>query len=178
MQNLTNLLYNKNPLIIFSYLSRNVYGDNTPTNIAKETNLAVSSVSQILKSFEEADIVQSHRIGKSIVYKINNLNPLVAPFKAFTNIAELNSLIQELKEVSQKGILFGSCATGEDDINSDIDLCIVTENEKEEIYKIIQKYETLRPINPVIMDTVELMNMENEDRVFYNQIMKGKVLWE
>jgi predicted nucleotidyltransferase len=41
---------------------------------------------------------------------------------------EINTLIQRLKETSSRIILFGSCATGEDTADSDIDIFIETQN--------------------------------------------------
>lgn len=179
MKSTVTFMYNKNPLMVLQYLSRNIYSDNTVTNVAKKTELSIGSVHQILKKFEALGIAVGHQIGKSIVYEINKQHPLVKPFKVFSNIVELTVLIEQIKNVSYKVILFGSCASGEDDNNSDIDLCIVAEDEnKSEINMILEEYSIERTINPIIINTFELMNMEKEDNVFYNQIMKGNILWE
>ena len=49
---------------------------------------------------------------------------------------------------------------------------------KNKINDIIEDAECERQINPVIVDTIEIMQLEKEDKVFYNEINKGIILWE
>ena len=75
--------------------------------------------------------------------------------------------------------MFGSCGRGDDTINSDIDLFILTDNgNKDKINNIIESTKCERQINPVIVDTVEIMQLEKDDKTFYNEINKGIILWE
>lgn len=178
MENFTNFLYNKNPLLVLSYLSKNIYDENTATNISKELGLALSSVHTILKSFEQAGLVSSRTLGKNVIYELDKNNPILKPFRAFDNINSILPLIEEIKPLSRKIILFGSCARGEDTINSDIDLFILSDEKKERINELINKFNIKRPINPVIVDTVEFMELESNDKVFFDEIMKGIILWE
>jgi len=179
MKSLKNIIFNRNPLLILSYLSKNNTGESISSHIAKKLDLAAGSVHQILRQFEEKGIVQSRQLGKSIIYEIDRQSPLFKSFRIFDNLLDLDDLFTRLKPMCRKIILFGSCATGDDTSQSDIDMLIVVDSEeREKVMAIISNYESTREIKPVLVDIVELMEMENNDQVFYNEIMKGIEIWE
>ena len=100
-------------------------------------------------------------------------------FRLFENLLELTCLVNELKQYAREIILFGSCAKGEDDNNSDIDLFVVADNDNHQVIReAISGYEISRQINPVLVDTLELMDMEENDKVFLDEIYNGIRLWE
>lgn len=179
MNNPKNFIFNKNPMLILSYLSKNIYSDNISSQIAKELQLGVGSVHGILKEFENMQIVGSRRVGKSILYEVKKDNSLIKSFRIFDNLLELDELVQELKSYCRKIVLFGSCARGEDNSNSDYDIFIVCDEcDKEKVILIINDYNIGREIKPIIVDEIELFDLEKNDAVFYNEIMKGIELWE
>lgn len=179
MENFINVLYNKNSLLVLSYISKNIFEENTATSIARNLDLAVSSVHSILKTFETTGLVKTRTIGKSVIYEIDKQNPIFKTFRTFDNISNILPIIEQLKPLVRKIILFGSCSRGEDTINSDIDLFVLTDNgSKDKINSIIENANYERQINPVIFDTIETMQLEKEDTIFYNEINKGIILWE
>lgn len=174
MKSLKEIMYNKNPLLIMSYLSKNRNQENISAHIAKDLGLGVGSVHQILKSFEEQGIIQSRRFGKTLVYSLDKNSPLVKSFRVFDNLLDLDMLFANLKKYCRKIILFGSCATGSDTESSDIDILIVTDtDDKDKVFGIISAFPSDREIKPIIVDTIELMDLEKNDHVFYNEIIKG-----
>ena len=184
MENFTSFLYNKNPMMVLSHLSKNVYQENTATSVSKELDIAISSVHTILKQFEQAGLVTSRTLGKNVIYELDIYHPILKPFRIFDNISSLIPIIEAIKEFSREIILFGSCATGEDTVRSDIDLFVLTD-EREKVIEIIRDTEiksevtpNVRQINPVIEDIHGFIELEKYDNVFYNEIMKGMVLWE
>lgn len=58
-------------------------------------------------------------------------NFLLREFKILITLLEIDPFILHLKEISSKIILFGSCAAGEDTIDSDIDIFTETDNNGE-----------------------------------------------
>ena len=162
-----------------SYLSKNKTQENISAHMAKELQLGAGSVHQILKQFEEKGIVKGKRLGKTLLYEMDKNSPLVRTFRVFDNLLDLDLLFCDLKSCCRKIILFGSCATGTDNDSSDIDLFVVAdEDEKDNVMNIIANYTSKREIKPVIVDTVELMELENNDKVFVTEIMKGIEIWE
>lgn len=179
MKQLKEIIFNKNPLLILSFLSKNKRQENISAHIAKELGLGVGSVHQILKEFEERGIISNKRVGKTILYEIDKKSPLVKTFRVFDNLLDLDPLFCTLKNFCRKIILFGSCAVGDDTDSSDIDLFIVVDvDEKDHVTNAISEFQTNREIKPIVVDTVELTDMENLDRVFYNEVMKGIEIWE
>lgn len=169
--------YNRNPMKVLSYLSKNkndefLYG----SKIAEEIGVNQGGTSIALKKFKEMGIVNSENVGKTLVYQIKKENPLVKAFRVFENLFELNELIERMKQNSRKIILFGSCATGEDDKDSDIDIFIVTDD-KEKVSEEISTYKSDRKISPVIVTPLELCEMNEKEKVFLHEIETGIEVW-
>ena len=85
--------------------------------------------------------------------------------------------MNKLKEISEKIILFGSCADGEDTSESDIDLLVLT-NEKEKVNKKILNTKFNRKIQAVVVNTSDLIKIKEKDKAFYQEINKGITLWD
>jgi predicted nucleotidyltransferase len=170
-------LYNRNPMLVLSYLSRNkqvelLYG----SKIASEAGINQGGASVVLKAFEKMGIVNSQRAGKTLIYNVNNEHPLIKSFRVFENLAELNGLVEEIKPLCKKIILFGSCATGNDTIRSDIDLFVLA-NDGPEVRGQIDNYNIDREIKPVIVSPLELVELQTKDQIFWREIEKGIELW-
>lgn len=173
-------LYNRNFMAILSYVTRIRQADNDciASKIAKKLGLSIGSVFETLKILEEMGIIRGKKIGRATVYEPVKSHPAIKPFHIFDNILRLNELTNTLKQHTRKIILFGSCATGEDTLESDIDLFIVADkDEQTTVRRIISEFQSDREIKPVIMDTVEFMEMQQTDKTFYYEVTKGIELW-
>ena len=82
-------------------------------------------------------------------------------------------------KVSNKIVLYGSCATGEDTSESDIDLFIIS-REKSRVLNEIRKETSLlkREIKTVIVSGEEYLLMRNKKEELLDELDKGIVLWE
>ena len=170
-------LYNKNPMKVLSYLSKNKRNENLyGSKIAEKIGVNQGGTSIVLKRFKEMNIVNSENVGKTVVYQTKKDNPLVNAFRVFENILELNDFIERIRPYSRKVILFGSCATGEDDIDSDVVIFIIA-YEKERIREEISITEIERKISPVIVTPLEFSEMSEKEKVFLLEIEKGIELW-
>jgi predicted nucleotidyltransferase len=179
MNYIKDIIFNKNPMLVLSYLTKNPNKDNMVTYIAKELSLSVGSVHAILKKFESLGIADSRHIGSSIIYEVDKNSPLIKSFRIFDNLLELKELVDKLKSYTRKIILFGSCSRGEDTSDSDIDLLIIAdEPDKDIVMDLIDECTGTREIKPVIVDEIEFMEMEKSDTVFFNEVIKGIELWE
>ena len=170
-------LYNKNPMKVLSYLSKNKKNENLyGSKIAEEIGVNQGGTSIALKKFKEMNIVNSENVGKTVVYQTKKDNPLVKAFRVFENILELNDLIERIRPYSRKVILFGSCAKGEDNIESDVDIFVIAD-EKERIREEISITEIERKISPVIVNPLEFSEMSETEKVFLLEIEKRIELW-
>jgi len=179
MADIRDFVFNKNPMLVLSYLTKNPRKNNMATHVAKALSLSSGSVHAILKGLESSGLATSKRVGNAVLYEVDNNNPLIKSFRIFDNLLELKGLIDELKKYTRKIILFGSCSRGEDNAESDIDLFIMAdEAEKDKAFKILSGHAGNRDIDHIIVDTLEFIEMEKSDAVFFNEIMKGIELWE
>lgn len=170
--------FQHNPLVIMSYLSLHrkqepLYG----AKIAEALGLSTGSVSMILRQLVSIGVVQPIPVGRTVSYSVVAGHPALAALRVFENQLILEPLVSELKEVARQIILFGSCATGEDLIDSDIDLFVLAE-EPDLIREKMKQYECERELNPVVVDPMELAMMEMQDKVFLSEIRRGIILWE
>ena len=170
--------FNKNPLLVLSYLSKKkgiFYG----RKIDEDLNINQGSTSIIFKNFEKMGLVESEKVVRTILYSTIGDNPIVKHFRIFENLLEINGLVECLKQYSREILLFGSCARGDDTNNSDIDLFVVSDDDnKDKVREIIGDFKISREINPVIVNSLELIDMEENDKVFISEVNKGITLWE
>jgi len=122
------------------------------------------------------NFVTFRKSGKNIYYKVNDKNPSIKNFKIFINLTELNTIINEIKDKSEKIVLFGSCAVGEDTMDSDIDLLILSKDKKY-ISDHLKKKQLSRKIQVVIVTAAEFIRLKEQDKAFYKEIAKGIKLW-
>ena len=92
---------------------------------------------------------------------------------------DLNGLVSRIQKISNKIVLYGSCATGEDTSESDIDLFIIS-REKSRILNEIRKEAGVmkREIKAVIVSGEEYLLMRNKKEELLGELDKGIVLWE
>jgi len=162
---------------ILTFLARNPDNQFYVREIAKLLNKSVGGVHKTLKSLFKMNFIKENISGKNVYYRINQMNPSIKNFKIFMSINELNPLVDHLKNISEKIILFGSCVTGEDSSESDIDLFILTTN-KEDVKKYLKNNKFNREIQAVVVNTADFIKLKEQDKAFYKEIKKGITLWE
>jgi predicted nucleotidyltransferase len=91
-------------------------------------------------------------------------------------------LIEELKKISNRIVLYGSCALGTDTSESDLDLFVVSDSKKDvsdtiSNFKFPRGYENIH-IQSVIKTPVELLEEDESEQAFIKEVERGIVLWE
>lgn len=147
------------------------------TQIAHTTGIADSTVQQILEEQVKKRFLIKEKVGNLSYYSLNSDNPLVKQAKIERTLQEMAHLIEKLKDVSEKVILFGSSAFGKDTGESDIDLFVLSNNERE-VREIIFKAKKKRRITAVVKNYPGWVALEKENKYLYNEINKGIILWE
>jgi len=150
--------------------------------IARKTGLSPSSTHYVLTRLYRAKVINRKQNGRMYFYSVDKANPYLKEFKVLTNLLLIEPLVEKLKELSHKIVLFGSWAEGSDNEDSDIDLFIVS-SEKEKVLSVVSKFSYSaklydRKVQPIINAPEELLKKGKEERVFLEQVEKGKVLWE
>jgi predicted nucleotidyltransferase len=164
---------------IIRYLGRRYRDGYYVREISRNLSISLGSTSQSLRTLEEAGLVSKEHKGRLVIYRANMQNFLLREFKILLTLLEIDPFILRLKEVSSRIILFGSCAAGEDTIDSDIDIFIESDN-KREVARLHDSYQEkiTRKISPIILDSSEFRNLEAKDRPLFERINMGKVIHE
>ena len=144
--------------------------------------LSPSSTHYVLARLYRAGVINRKQNGRMYFYSVDKTNPYLKEFKVLTNLLLIEPLVEKLKGLSRKIVLFGSWAQGSDNGDSDIDLFIVS-SEREKVLSVVNKFSYSakfynRKVQPIINAPEDLMKRGKEERVFLEQVENGKVLWE
>lgn len=166
----------KSEQAILKYLA--VYSGETlyESEIAKNGQVSAGATNQSLKKLLKKGMVSLEKKGNMNFYNLNLDNPLVRQFKVSQTIADLGNLIDRLKPVTKRIVLFGSCADGTDTQDSDIDLAIVSQ-EEQVARKIIKKEKIEKEIQALIFTTNDFVALAEKDKPLYERVQKGIILW-
>lgn len=163
---------------IVNVLLDNVGGEKMYlSQIAKSSGVSVSTCHQILERKVANKEIEKVKIGNLSIYFLDQNDPSVSQMKVARAIELLKPLLVKLQKVSQKIILFGSAARGEETPESDFDLFVLS-NEKERVRRIVRGSKIGQKIQPTIKNFLEFTELKRKDPVFYEEINKGKILWE
>lgn len=145
------------------------------SEIKKETSLSKAGVNFALKDLKREKLVLRKKLGKTYLYSADISSPFVKQLKILKNVLFLEVLIKKIKSLSDKIILFGSAARGENDQDSDFDVFILTNN-REAVAAAVAK--SRLKLQPIIKNQVEYVQMEKNDRVFVNEVERGIILYD
>jgi len=150
--------------------------------VARKLGISYGSANRALNELFSTGAVTRRREGKMYFYSIDSSTAAVIEFKKMVNLMLVEPLVEELKKISSRIILYGSCALGTDTSDSDLDLFVVSSS-REDVsnaignFKFPRGYENIH-IQSVIKTPVELLEGEESERVFIEEVDRGIVLWE
>jgi DNA-binding transcriptional ArsR family regulator len=150
--------------------------------LARKLGISYGSANRAVNELYSDGAVTRRREGKMYFYSIDSSNAALTEFKKLVNLMLIEPLVEELKKISSRIILYGSCALGTDNSESDLDLFIVS-NSKEDVSNVISGFTFPRGfenihIQPVIRTPVELLEGGESERTFMEEVDRGIVLWE
>lgn len=173
---LKNLLTNKSADKVLRFLTLHRDASFYDKEVSELTGLSRGVTNQILNRFLEAGVVQRERRGRMWFYSLTR-SPLIDYYRIYDNLVTLNALVNELKLLAQRVILFGSAAKGGDTAESDIDLFIISTH-KEQVLARIREFRSDREIKPVVQTPIEYAASRSKDKAFYDQVQNGLKLHE
>ena len=150
--------------------------------VAKKAGLSPSSTHYGLVRLHRGGLISRKQNGRMCFYSIDKSSPYLKEFKVLANLLLIEPLVERLKGLSHKIVLFGSWAEGADTEDSDIDLFIVS-SEREKVLSVVNKFSYSaklgnRKIQPIVRRPEDLLKRDKRDKVFLEQVEKGKILWE
>ena len=150
--------------------------------VARKLGISTGSANRALNDLFLSGAVSRRREGKMYFYSIDSSNAALTEFKKIVNLMLLEPLVEEMKKMSSRIVLYGSCALGADTSESDIDLFVVS-NSKEDVSNVINNFKFPKGfenihIQSVIRTPVELLEGGESARVFMEEVDRGVILWE
>ncbi len=150
--------------------------------IARRSQLSEASIRQELNKLAGLDLVRSRRDSNRVYYCANKENPLykeihwiVLKTTGLTDILR-EALSDTLIEIA---FVFGSFATGEESVNSDVDLMIIGDIGLRAVSRLLsgvsEKIE--REINPHVMTRKEYISRRISGDHFVLNVLKGPKLF-
>lgn len=162
---------------ILAFLGENTGEEFQEKEISKETGVKKSAVNLALRPLVNRKLINRRKIGRSSLYSADANNNLIREVKIILSILALEPLVEKLKSESIKIVLFGSLATGINKRNSDIDLFALTNNPKS-VRKLINESAFAERIQLIAKTPVEMLKINKNKPLLFQEIEKGRVLWE
>jgi len=149
--------------------------------VTRKLGISTGSANRALNELFSSGVVWRRREGKMYFYSIDSSNAALTEFKKMVNLMLIEPLVEELKKMSSRIILYGSCALGTDNSESDIDLFIVS-NSKEDVSNVISGFTFPRGfenihIQSVIRTPVELLEGGESEQTFMEEVERGIIIW-
>lgn len=145
--------------------------------VANEADISVGSANRVLPDLVSNGLVMKEEKGKIHIYRYNIDDPAARQLKVLFNVLELKEMVEGIKPHAKRIIVFGSCSRGTDVKDSDVDLFILTD-EKDVVTESLRSFNIRRSISPIIVDANDYVNLRNQDRPLYDEVLGGITLWE
>lgn len=151
--------------------------------IARRVDADAHPVQRALEQLLQAGLLESRRLGNLRLWSVNERSALVPAvrdvLRRTAGVAErLRSVLSEMGAV-QLAFLFGSYASGKDELGSDIDLFIVGAPDRDELSRALAALagEVGREINPVVWTVEELERPTPTQRRFLGGLLRRPRIW-
>ena len=173
------MLFRKSALRMLVVLGRQYTRRFHVRELARSLGYDVSLVSKNLKAIEAADLATREEVGNLVFYRGNMDSALLRNMKVCFTLFELNDLVRTITPIASSVVLYGSCATGGDTAESDIDLFIETADRATAAACVDAFGRTApRPIAAIVATPADLYAMKTNDPALYASIRRGIALKE
>jgi predicted nucleotidyltransferase len=144
--------------------------------VSSLAGISRGGASEALMRLADFGLATRQERGRLALYTADSAHPVVRYFKVLLNLVGLMPLLSSLKPMTAELILFGSRAEGVDTPQSDLDLFVIADD-KDLVYETIRESDLAAHIRPVILSPLESIEMREQDPLFYDQVMRGILLW-
>jgi predicted nucleotidyltransferase len=145
--------------------------------VAKLTKVSSSTAKRFLDFYTESGFLEKQKKANLTLFKSNIENLSFRHIKIGYFLMNLQPLVTNLREVYSNAsiILYGSCARGEDDPQSDIDFLIISRR-KEKVELGVSEKHLKRKITMLVYEPREWEEKAKKDKAFYERILIDGIL--
>jgi predicted nucleotidyltransferase len=147
--------------------------------IARATHTQPGTVRRELALLTQAGVIERDVEGNQVKFRANESYPIYEELRSIlkktTGVADqLRAALAPLADGIVAAFIYGSIASGQERLNSDIDLMIIGTVKFEDVIRLIHPYqeELRREINPHVYTAAEFKRKARENNSFVDRILK------
>lgn len=171
------ILFSTNVQKILQFLLVHINEEFYDREISRLTGMSKAGTNFALRDLSKAAMITKEKRGRMCFYRLDASDVLIKQLKIVQNIVSLEKLLGELKLLSLKITLYGSSSRGENSVESDVDLFILT-REPDRVKKALFSSELRERIQYVVNTPQDFARLKKQNPVFYKEICDGLTLWE
>ena len=160
---------------VYRHLAKNLGVSFMEAEIVSATGVGRSAVNLAVRDLADSGFIDCERRGRTKFYSTDPDDLVVRQFKVWETTLNLQPVVDQLRPLVRRAVLFGSAAEGLDTVGSDLDLSIVAPNRKS-IRAVLEDTVDGRRIQAVIVSEQELAVLKTEDPTFFTQVQQGLIL--
>lgn len=186
------ILGTRTAIKILSCLLKNPLKEFKEIDLITESSVGKGTGADAINRLYSSNIVTIKRAGKTKIIRLNTLNPVTFAIRQIfdqhkfltlpeTRVSAISLFKEKVCSRSKAIILFGSLPAGTYDEDSDIDLLVIIDNEKEieEIKKVINEIHELigEYINVHFLNSNEARNEFNKNQLIRTALINGILVY-
>ena len=145
--------------------------------ISRLTKVGRAATNYSLRTLIDTSLVAREKKGRMYFYYVTLDDSIIRQLKTTQNLIYLRPLVDELKDVSLKIVLYGSSATGTNHAESDIDLFVLS-REPKSVKNLIYKSPFKEKLQYVVNSPQEFIGLKRDNPIFHKQVSSGIILYE
>lgn len=174
---LNEILYSTSVQKVLSFLLVRPEERFYDREVSRLTKVGRAATNYSLRTLIDTDLVAREKRGRMYFYYVSLDDPIVRQLKIVQNLIYLRPLVEKLKEVSLKIVLYGSSAIGTNHAESDIDLFVIS-REPEKAKNLIYKSPLKEKLQYVVNNPQDFTKLKKKNPVFHKQASGGIILYE
>ncbi len=151
--------------------------------LGRMTEIPVGSIHRELKALSESGLLLREHVRNQVLYQANQTCPVYKELAAiFRKTIGLATLLRDaligLQGNIELAFVFGSMATGQQNISSDVDVIVLSDLPLAEVVKVLSPLQATlgREINPVAMTTSQYVDLlDQQDRFAMRVLEEPKI---
>lgn len=145
--------------------------------VSRLTKVGRAATNYSLRTLLETGLIRREKRGRMYFYYVTLDDPIIRQLKITQNLIYIRPLVEKLKDVSLKIVLYGSSSTGTNHSESDIDLFVLS-REPKNVKAIIYKSPFKEKLQYIVNSPQEFIGLKRDNPVFHKQVSNGIILYE